>query len=170
METREMEINVTKRGFLAGTGGALTALLIGACSKKGAAAPTETFEVTKSPDEWRKILSPAQYTVLREEGTERPRSSPLNNEKRRGTYVCAGCQLPVYSSEAKFESGTGWPSFTAPIKNAVRTKPDSGLFGTRTEAHCRRCGGHLGHVFDDGPPPTGQRWCMNGIAMEFIPA
>ncbi len=165
-----MEINVTKRGFLASSGGALTALLIGACSKKGAAAPTETFEVTKSPDEWRKILSPAQYAVLREEGTERPRSSPLNNEKRRGTYVCAGCQLPVYSSEAKFESGTGWPSFTAPIKNAVRTKPDPGLFGTRTEAHCRRCGGHLGHVFDDGPPPAGQRWCMNGIAMEFIPA
>ncbi len=165
-----MEINVTKRGFLTGTGGALTALLIGACSKKGAGAPTETFEVTKSPDEWRKILNPAQYTVLREEGAERPRSSPLNNEKRRGTYVCAGCQLQVYSSEAKFESGTGWPSFTAPIKNAVRTKPDPGLFGTRTEAHCRRCGGHLGHVFDDGPPPTGQRWCMNGIAMEFIPA
>jgi len=165
-----MEINVTKRGFLASSGGALTALLIGACSKKGAAAPTETFEVTKSPDEWRKILSPAQYAVLREEGTERPRSSPLNNEKRRGTYVCAGCQLPVYSSEAKFESGTGWPSFTAPIKNAVRTKPDPGLFGTRTEAHCRRCSGHLGHVFDDGPPPAGQRWCMNGIAMEFIPA
>ena len=165
-----MEINVTKRGFLAGTGGTLTALLFGACSKRGTAAQTAKFEVAKSPAEWRKILSPAQYNVLREEGTERPRSSPLNNEKRRGSYACAGCQLPVYSSKAKFESGTGWPSFTAPIKNAVQTKPDPGLFGNRTEAHCRRCGGHLGHVFDDGPAPTGQRWCMNGIAMKFIPA
>ncbi len=165
-----MEINVTKRGFLAGTGSALTALWISAFSKKGTAAPPVKFEVAKSPAEWRKILSPAQYSVLREEGTERPGSSPLNREKRRGTFVCAGCQLQVFSSKAKFESGTGWPSFTAPIKNAVRTKPDPGLFGTRTEAHCRRCGGHLGHVFDDGPPPTGQRWCMNGIAMEFIPA
>ena len=165
-----MEINLTKRGFLAGAGGALTAMVIGACSKKGAAAPAGSFEVTKSPAEWRKILNPAQYSVLREADTERSRSSPLNNEKRKGTYVCAGCQLPVYSSATKFESGTGWPSFTAPIKNAVRTKPDPGLFGTRTEVHCRRCGGHLGHVFDDGPPPTGQRWCMNGIAMKFISA
>ena len=165
-----MEINVTKRGFLTSAGGAIAALVLGACSKKSAAAPAEKFEVTKSPAEWRKILSPAQYNVLREESTERPRSSPLNNEKRRGTYACAGCQLPVYSSQTKFESGTGWPSFTVPIKSAVRTKPDPGLFGTRTEVHCRRCGGHLGHVFDDGPPPTGQRWCMNGIAMKFIPA
>ncbi len=162
-----MEINVTKRGFLAGTGGALTALWIGACSKKGVAAPTETFEVTKSPDEWRKILSPAQYAVLREEGTERPRSSPLNKENRRGTYVCAGCQLQVYSSGAKFESGTGWPSFWKPLPNAVQTRPDKGLLFTRTEVHCRRCGGHLGHVFDDGPPPTGERYCLNSASLSF---
>ena len=109
------------------------------------------------------------FKVLRQEGTERAGSSPLNAEKRRGTYTCAGCHLPVYSSKTKFESGTGWPSFTTPIKNAVRTKPDPGLFGARTEVHCRRCGGHLGHVFDDGPPPTGQRWCMNGVAMKFLP-
>jgi peptide-methionine (R)-S-oxide reductase len=108
--------------------------------------------------------------VLRDAGTERPRSSPLNDEHRRGAYACAGCALPVYASEAKFESGTGWPSFTAPIAGAVRTRPDRGLLGTRTEVHCRRCGGHLGHVFDDGPAPTGKRYCMNGIAMNFIPA
>ncbi len=133
-------------------------------------APGEAFEVVKTPEEWRAILTPAQYEVLREAGTERSKSSPLNAEKRRGSYLCAGCQLPVYTSETKFESGTGWPSFTAPIENAVRTKPDPGLFGSRTEVHCRRCGGHLGHVFDDGPPPTGQRWCMNGVAMEFLAA
>ncbi|MDQ3145207.1 MAG: peptide-methionine (R)-S-oxide reductase MsrB [Pseudomonadota bacterium] len=161
---------VTKRTFLASAAALVGGLAIGGCSKKSDAAAPETFEVTKSPDQWRAILTPAQYKVLRGEGTEPSRSSPLNAEKRPGTYVCAGCQLPVYSSETKFESGTGWPSFTAPIENAVRTKPDPGLFGTRTEVHCRRCGGHLGHVFDDGPPPTGQRWCMNGIAMEFVPA
>jgi peptide-methionine (R)-S-oxide reductase len=130
----------------------------------------ETFEVNRSPEEWRKILSPEQFAVLREENTERAGSSPLNAEHRRGTYACAGCALPVYRSDAKFESGTGWPSFTAPIEGAVRTRPDRGLFGARTEVHCRRCGGHLGHVFDDGPPPTGKRYCMNGIAMTFTPA
>ncbi len=163
------ETMVTKRTFLASTAALMGGLAIGGCSKKTSAA-VEMFEVTKSPEQWRAILTTAQFAVLRGEGTERPRSSPLNDEHRRGTYRCAGCALPVYSSQAKFESGTGWPSFTAPIKNAVRTKPDPGLFGTRTEAHCRRCGGHLGHVFDDGPPPTGERWCMNGIAMEFVPA
>ncbi|MGH6633132.1 MAG: peptide-methionine (R)-S-oxide reductase MsrB [Sphingopyxis sp.] len=133
-------------------------------------ASTATFEVVKTPEQWRAILTPTQYQVLREAATERPGSSPLNAEKRRGTFVCAGCQLPLYTSQTKFESGTGWPSFTAPIDNAVRTQPDRGLFGSRTEVHCRRCGGHLGHVFDDGPPPTGQRWCMNGVAMEFVAA
>lgn len=170
METSLTEINVSKRGFLAGTAGLLTALVVGGCSRQGSAAPTERFEVSKSPEQWRAILSPAQFAVLREGDTERAGSSPLNEEHRRGTFACAGCQLPLYRSEQKFESGTGWPSFTAPIRNAVRTRPDPGLFGTRTEVHCRRCGGHLGHVFDDGPPPTGQRWCMNGVAMEFIPA
>ena len=165
-----METMVTKRTFLAGAASLLGGFGIGGCGKKSDAARAETFEVTKSPEQWRAILTPAQYAVLREESTERARSSPLNDEKRRGTYNCAGCALPVFASEPKFESGTGWPSFTAPIKDAVRTKPDRGLLGTRTEVHCRRCGGHLGHVFDDGPPPTGQRWCMNGIAMTFTPA
>jgi peptide-methionine (R)-S-oxide reductase len=164
-----MESGMSKRTFIGSAVAAIGALATG-CSGKSAAAPPETFEVNKSPEEWRKILSPEQYAVLREENTERPRSSPLNNEHRRGIYSCAGCALPVYSSEAKFESGTGWPSFTAPIAGAVRTKEDPGFFGSRTEVHCRRCGGHLGHVFDDGPPPTGLRYCMNGIAMNFTPA
>ncbi len=148
---------------------ALGAFVAG-CSRGGDTVPPESFEVVKSEEEWRKILTPAQFAVLRDAGTERPRSSPLNDEHRRGAYACAGCALPVYASEAKFESGTGWPSFTAPIAGAVRTRPDRGLLGTRTEVHCRRCGGHLGHVFDDGPAPTGKRYCMNGIAMNFIPA
>lgn len=160
----------TKRGFLASAATALSGFATGGCTRKVNAAATETFEVTKTPEQWRAILSPAQYAVLRDAGTERPGSSPLNEEHRRGTYRCAGCALPLYRSQAKFDSGTGWPSFTAPISNAVRTRPDPGLFGVRTEVHCRRCGGHLGHVFDDGPPPTGQRWCMNGIAMEFVTA
>ena len=160
---------MTKRSFLGGAALALGAFVT-SCSRGGGEAGVETFEVVKSEDEWRKLLTPAQFSVLRDENTERPRSSPLNDENRRGTYACAGCALPVYASDAKFESGTGWPSFTAPIAGAVRTKPDRGLLGTRTEVHCRRCGGHLGHVFDDGPPPTGKRYCMNGVAMNFIPA
>ena len=160
---------MTKRGFVGGAAMALGAFL-GGCARGGGKEPSESFEVVRSEEEWRKLLTPAQFAVLRDADTERPRSSPLNGEQRRGTYACAGCALPVYSSEAKFESGTGWPSFTAPIAGAVRTRPDRGLLGTRTEVHCRRCGGHLGHVFDDGPPPTGKRYCMNGIAMNFIPA
>jgi len=165
-----MESGVTKRTLIGSAAAALGALVIGGCTRRGEAPTAETFEVTKSPEQWRKILTPQQYAVLREESTERAGSSPLNAEHRRGTYMCAGCALPVYVSEAKFESGTGWPSFTAPIKGAVRTKKDPGLFGSRTEVHCRRCGGHLGHVFDDGPPPTGQRYCMNGVAMTFVAA
>ncbi len=161
----------TKRTFLASAAALWGGLALGGGSSKARAATTTArFAVTRSPEQWRAILSLAQFAVLRNHGTERPRSSPLNYERRRGTYRCAGCALPVYKSQAKFESGTGWPSFTAPIGNAVGTRPDPGLFGTRTEVHCRRCGGHLGHVFDDGPPPTGQRWCMNGIAMEFVAA
>jgi peptide-methionine (R)-S-oxide reductase len=133
----------------------------------GTAEAAERFEVTRTAAEWRRILGPQRYAVLREAATERSGSSPLDREHRRGTFLCAGCELPIYSSAAKFDSGTGWPSFTRPLANAVRTRPDRNLIFVRTEVHCRRCGGHLGHVFDDGPPPTGQRWCMNGLAMKF---
>ena len=119
--------------------------------------------------EWRKLLGPDEYGVLFEERTERPLSSPLNNEKRQGTYICAACYLPLFSSKAKFDSGTGWPSFYEPIKGRLGTKRDYKLILPRTEYHCIRCGGHQGHVFDDGPPPTGQRWCNNGVALKFVP-
>ena len=128
------------------------------------------FEVTLSDAEWKKRLTPKQYAVLRREVTEKAGTSPLNKEKRKGVYVCAGCGLPVFSSATKFESGTGWPSFWTPLPNAVGTKEDNTLFFKRTEVHCRRCGGHLGHVFDDGPKPTGLRYCMNGTALKFRPA
>ncbi|HET9429304.1 MAG TPA: peptide-methionine (R)-S-oxide reductase MsrB [Allosphingosinicella sp.] len=133
-------------------------------------AKAERFELNLTPEQWRQRLTPAQYRVLRQEGTERAGSSPLDDEHRRGTFLCAGCDLPVFRSQDKFDSGTGWPSFVRPIRGAIRTRPDTTFFITRTEVHCRRCGGHLGHVFDDGPPPTGQRWCMNGVAMKFVPA
>jgi peptide-methionine (R)-S-oxide reductase len=126
-------------------------------------------EVTHADAEWRRLLPPAAYGVLRHEGTEPPFSSPLDHEKRPGTYACAGCDLPLYSSKTKFESGTGWPSFWQPLPNAVGTKRDTALLMVRTEVHCRRCEGHLGHVFDDGPKPTGLRYCMNGVALRFRP-
>ncbi len=128
------------------------------------------FEVTKTEAQWRKILTPAQFDVLRKEGTEQAGTSPLTDEHRQGKFACAGCNLPLFTSETKFESGTGWPSFYAPISNAVKTSVDKSFGTTRTEVHCRRCGGHLGHVFEDGPKPTGLRYCMNGVAMKFIPA
>lgn len=137
-------------------------------ARQGEAA--EVFEVTKTEDEWRKLLTPAQYAVLREEDTERAFTSPLNDEHRAGTFSCAGCDLALYASAAKYDSGTGWPSFWEPLPGAVATKADWGLLGRRTEVHCRRCGGHLGHVFDDGPKPTGKRYCMNGVALVFRPA
>ena len=130
----------------------------------------EKFEIEKTPEEWKKQLTPMQYNILREEGTERPGSSPLLNEHRKGTFACAGCDLPLFSSETKFESGTGWPSFWQPLPNAVGERKDGTLGMTRTEVHCRRCGGHLGHVFDDGPKPTGLRYCMDGFALVFRPA
>ncbi len=133
-------------------------------------ALAETFEITKTDTEWRAILDEAQYNVLREEGTERPGTSPLNAEKRKGLFHCAGCDLAAYSSEAKYESGTGWPSFWESLPNAVGTKEDSSLFAVRTEVHCIRCGGHFGHIFDDGPEPTGKRHCLNGVALTFRPA
>jgi len=135
-----------------------------------ARAETETFEVTRTDAEWKALLTPEQYSVLRHEGTEYPGSSPLLNEHRTGVFACAGCDLPVYPSETKFESGTGWPSFWREIPKAIGERKDTTLGMVRTEVHCRRCGGHLGHVFDDGPPPTGLRHCINGVALTFKPA
>jgi peptide-methionine (R)-S-oxide reductase len=128
------------------------------------------FEITRSEEEWREQLTPEQFSVLRQHGTERAGSSPLDQEKRAGTFACAGCGLALFSSETKFDSGTGWPSFWKPLDDGVATSVDRSLFMVRTEVHCRRCGGHLGHVFEDGPPPTGLRYCMNGTALAFEPA
>jgi peptide-methionine (R)-S-oxide reductase len=125
------------------------------------------FEVTRPEAEWRTRLTPQQYYVLRQHGTERPGSSPLDKERTPGLYHCAGCDLPLFSSATKYDSGTGWPSFWAPLDHAVGTAEDRTLFMARTEVHCRRCGGHLGHVFEDGPRPTGLRYCMNGAALVF---
>ncbi len=137
----------------------------------GRGVPAEgAFEITLTEAEWRARLSPAAFAVLREEATERAFTSPLDKETRAGVYACAGCALPLFDASTKYDSGTGWPSFWAPLPDAVRTKPDRGLFGTRTEVHCSRCGGHLGHVFDDGPQPTGLRYCMNGVSLAFAPA
>ena len=135
-----------------------------------AAEQTETFEITKTDAEWKRTLTPDQYHVLRKHGTERAWSSPLNKEHRKGTFLCAACALPLFSSTTKYESGTGWPSFFAPLDKAIETSVDRTLSEVRTEVHCRRCGGHIGHVFDDGPPPTGKRYCMNGVAMTFSPS
>ncbi|HZR26127.1 MAG TPA: peptide-methionine (R)-S-oxide reductase MsrB [Vicinamibacterales bacterium] len=123
----------------------------------------------KSDDQWRAELTPEQFAVLREHGTERAGSSPLNVEKRSGTFSCAGCGAALFTSDAKFESGTGWPSFFKPIQGAVETTVDRSYGMTRTEVHCAKCGGHLGHLFPDGPPPTGERYCMNGVALRFQP-
>lgn len=140
---------------------------VGLATQKAAA---ETFEVVHSDEEWRKLLSPEAYSVLRREGTEYPYTSPLEQEHRKGSFACAGCGQVLFSSETKFDSGTGWPSFYQPIRpEVVGTRIDGALMMTRTEVHCARCGGHLGHVFEDGPPPTGLRYCMNGVAMTFTP-
>jgi peptide-methionine (R)-S-oxide reductase len=136
---------------------------------QGQAKPT-IVKVVKTDAEWKGILTPEQYWILRQEGTERPFSSPLNNEKRKGTFVCAACQLPLFESRTKFDSGTGWPSFWESIVGAVEQKVDHKLIIPREEYHCARCGGHQGHVFDDGPKPTGLRYCNNGIALKFVPA
>ena len=132
-------------------------------------AEEKTFEVNKSDAEWRAQLTPEQFRVLREHGTERAGTSPLDKQYAKGTFRCAGCDLPLFSSDTKFDSRTGWPSFWQPLDDAVGTTSDRSFFMVRTEVHCRRCGGHLGHVFDDGPQPTGLRYCMNGAALSFKP-
>jgi peptide-methionine (R)-S-oxide reductase len=167
IETMTSE-TMTRRGWLAG-GGSI-ALLAALWWMRDDRADAATFELVKSDEEWKRLLSSAAYKVLRHESTERPYSSPLNKEHRKGIFACAGCDLPLFSSATKFESGTGWPSFYQPLSDAVRSSTDRSLLIARTEVHCRRCGGHLGHVFDDGPKPTGLRYCMNGVAMTFKPA
>jgi peptide-methionine (R)-S-oxide reductase len=145
---------------------------LGALSRgtKAAGAEAEHFAVTKTDAEWRRLLTPEQYRILRAHGTERPESSPLDHETRKGTYDCAGCAQALFSSAAKYDSGTGWPSFWQPLDGAIGTRVDNSFFMHRTEVHCSRCGGHLGHVFNDGPKPTGLRYCMNGAALSFAPA
>ncbi len=145
-----------------------TAALLGFTgSARMATAAESTFEVTRSEAEWKSMLNSQEYRVMREEGTERAFTSPLNDEKRAGMFHCKGCDLALYASEHKYDSGTGWPSFWQAQANAIETKPDRSLFGTRTECHCRRCGSHMGHIFDDGPQPTGKRHCINGVSLSF---
>src|SRR5579872_200181 len=159
---------LTRRFLLAGAAAGLGAAGLSWRSVPSRAA--EVFEVAHSEAEWRKILTPEQYAVLRESATERPWTSPLLNEHHRGIFACAGCERDLFSSETKFDSGTGWPSFWAPLDKAIGTTEDRSWGMTRTAVHCSRCGGHLGHVFDDGPQPTGLRYCMNGLALSFKPA
>jgi len=158
---------LTRRFLLTG---AATGLAAGAFWRPLAGRAAENFEITHSEAEWRKLLTPEQFAVLRQSATERPFTSPLLNEHRRGLFACAGCDRDLFSSETKFDSGTGWPSFWAPLDKAVGTTEDTSFGMTRTAVHCSRCGGHLGHVFDDGPKPTGLRYCMNGLALSFKPA
>ena len=177
---------LNRRNFVLGTAAAAGALAYGATGRQGVAVastgplatattyghdlmPETIVKMVKTEEEWRAELGPLEYAVLREEATERPFTSPLDNEKRKGTFHCAGCDLPLYRSETKFDSGTGWPSFYEAIKGAVGTKTDYKLFLPRTEVHCIRCEGHQGHIFSDGPKPTGNRHCINGIALNFKP-
>jgi peptide-methionine (R)-S-oxide reductase len=164
---------VTRLGWAASAGGKSSAEAIRQRWRDflpaGFEAPSASARVEHSAEEWRALLQPAQYNVLREAGTERAFTSPLNEEKRAGVFTCAGCDLPLFTSEMKYDSGTGWPSFFTSIPDAFATESDWKLIVPRTEYHCARCAGHHGHVFDDGPPPTGQRWCNNGIALKFVP-
>lgn len=154
---------ITRLILLTGGGLGLSGRLLAATPE------TAKEKIVRTEAEWRKLLTPDQYHILREEGTERAFTSPLDREYRKGTYVCAGCELPLFSSEMKFNSGTGWPSFFTTLPDSLETKTDFKLVWPRTEYHCARCGGHQGHVFNDGPKPTGQRWCNNGLALRFIP-
>jgi peptide-methionine (R)-S-oxide reductase len=161
----------TRRLFLLSGGAGMAVLSAGFVRPaRVGAAEARTFEITHSEAEWRKLLTREQFAVLRQSGTERAFTSALLEEHRRGNFACAGCDLDLFSSETKFESGTGWPSFWQPLDNSVITEEDHAFGMVRTAVECRRCGGHLGHVFDDGPPPTGLRYCMNGVAMTFKPA
>jgi len=159
--------HLSRRDLIAGA--ACTAGLAIAVSIGGPGTARSDFQVTKSSGDWLRTLGPARFAILREAGTEPPFSSSLNNEHRRGLFICAGCSLPLFSSSTKFDSGTGWPSFFRPLPDAVATKADYTFGMVRTEVLCRRCGGHLGHVFPDGPKPTGLRYCMNGAALKFAP-
>ena len=158
-----------RRQFLALSATSASAFALWGC-RSGEARAAEQFPVTLTDAQWKAKLSPAAYDVLRHAGTEAPYSSPLNNEHHAGIFSCKGCALPAFTSHTKFDSGTGWPSFWAPLPDAVASSSDASLMMERTEIHCHRCGGHLGHVFDDGPKPTGKRYCMNGVAMTFRPA
>ena len=162
-------MDVTRRRFfITASVTAMSMVTIGACAAgRTSASPDSGFAVTHTDAEWRNLLTPAQYDVLRNAGTEAPYSSPLNDEHRRGVFSCAGCARHLYSSDTKFDSGTGWPSFWKAMDNAVVERPDGSLGMMRTEVLCSQCGGHLGHVFNDGPQPTGLRYCMNGVAMTF---
>jgi len=161
---------ISRRILLTSGAAGLAAVAFGAGWRRASAGTVETFQVTHTDAEWHKLLTPDQYAVLRESATERPFTSPLLHEERAGKFDCAGCSLDLFSSTTKFDSGTGWPSFWAPLPNAVGTTQDSSFGMLRTAVHCSRCGGHLGHVFDDGPQPTGLRYCMNGVALTFRPA
>jgi peptide-methionine (R)-S-oxide reductase len=161
---------LTRRQGLFEAARGLAAVGIAQFGLASGAKAAETFEVAHTDAEWKKLLSANQFAVLRLAATERPFTSPLDHEKREGVFACAGCDLPVFSSKTKFDSGTGWPSFWTPLENAVGTTDDRSFGMVRTAVHCHRCGGHLGHVFKDGPPPTGLRYCMNGVAMTFKPA
>ncbi|MFC4670151.1 peptide-methionine (R)-S-oxide reductase MsrB [Seohaeicola nanhaiensis] len=158
-----------RRRILLTLGAGLLAPMVAPATRLMAAGGS--FEVNRTTAEWKAMLTPLEYAVMREESTEKAFSSPLHDSKAKGTYLCRGCELPLYSSKDKFDSGTGWPSFTRPLDNAIETKTDRKLlFLVRTECHCRRCGSHLGHIFDDGPPPTGMRHCLNGVSLVFQPA